>query len=142
MVQDLGLKCVSTIRTMAHWDSEKISPDGFNRDGMTSTLSSTHFSVALTKPQIGIGVPALSVSRLFHKLCKKWGHGWHLEQGVYFFLLFCTFTHYWALRQTVGTSAMAPRPFEPYLCRVWKRGLVFQYNANPKAFIILLNPPS
>jgi hypothetical protein len=37
---------------------------------------------------------------------------------------------------------MAPRPFEPYLCRVWKRGLVFQYNANPKAFIILLNPPS
>jgi hypothetical protein len=53
----------------------------------------------------------------------------------------CTFTHYWALRQTVGTSAMAPKPFESYLCRVWKDGLVFQYNANPKAFIILLNPP-
>jgi hypothetical protein len=79
---------------MAHWDSEKISPDGFNRDGMTSALSSTHFSVALTKPQIGIGVPALSVSRLFHKLCKKWGHGWHLEQGVYFS---SSFLHIYAL---------------------------------------------
>jgi hypothetical protein len=84
MVQDLGLKCVSTIRAMAHWDSKKISPDGLNGDGMTSALSSTHFSVALTKPQIGIGVPTLSVSRLFHKLCKKWGHGWHLEQASIF----------------------------------------------------------
>jgi hypothetical protein len=73
MVQDLGRKYASTIRAMAHWDSKKISPDGLNGDGMISALSSTHFTTALTKPQIGIGVLALPVSRLFHKLCKKWG---------------------------------------------------------------------
>jgi hypothetical protein len=94
---------------MAHWDSEKISPDGFNRDGMTSALSSTHFSVALTKPQIGIGVPALSVSRLFHKLCKKWGNSWHLEQASVFF----SSAHLRITRRCVKLSAQV----------LWLRGL-------------------
>jgi hypothetical protein len=109
---------------------------------MISALSSTHFSAALTKPQIGIGVLALPVSRLFHKLCKKKGPWLALGTRRLCFFSRTFLTHYWALRQTVGTSAIAPKPFESYLCRVWKRGLVFQYNANPKAFTILLSPSS
>lgn len=57
MVQDLGLEYVGAIRTMAHWDSKKTSLGGLNGDGMTSVLSSTHFSAALPKLQAGIRFP-------------------------------------------------------------------------------------
>src|ERR1700755_1093045 len=108
MVQDLGLKYVSTIRATAHWDSKKISPDGLNGGGMISTLSSTHFSAALPKLQTGIGFPLYLYHGSFTN-CVKNGPRLAFGTGCLWFL--GTFTHCWALRQTVGTSVMAPKPF-------------------------------
>lgn len=71
MVQDRGLEYIGTIRTMAHWDSKKALPVGLNGDGMTSVLSSIHFLSGIAQATDWNRVPNLSVSRLFHKLCKN-----------------------------------------------------------------------
>lgn len=123
MVQDLGLEDVGTIRTMAHWDSKKDLTGRAQRGWYDICSLSTHFSAALPKPQAGIRFPPY----LYHGSltnCVKNGPWLALgTRRLYFFLHILRITG--RCVELVGTSAMVPKPFEPYLSIVWKRGLVF-----------------
>src|SRR5271170_4439579 len=102
MVQGLGLEYAGTIWTMAHWDSKKDLIGRAQRGWHDICSLSTHFSAALPKPQAGIRFPPYLYHGSLTKLCKKWAIAGTWNKAS---VLFPThFTHYWALRRTVGTS--------------------------------------
>jgi hypothetical protein len=124
---------------MAHWDSKETSVGGLNGGGMTSALSSTHFSAALPQLQAGFGFPPYLYHGSFTNCVRKKGPWLALgTRRLCFFLRIFRITgrcvELWALVLWLRSLSSLTSP------EYGNVGLSSSTAANPKAFIILLSP--